>query len=138
MNETVNPKPMAVTLYNNNSKSALFALIIQALGSHWLQREALFIQQRKKVSSLSSHTFKAPYDSSLASSLLVSCTGSASFLGPQLLEELVYGFDCDCLVETEKKMVQVRDLLPNRRIPDCKIPHFSQVKSNQHCPWVDE
>lgn len=48
MNETVNPKPTAVTLYNNNPKSVLFALIIQALGSHWLQREALLFSKEKR------------------------------------------------------------------------------------------
>lgn len=101
--KTHNPSP----LYSNDCKSVLFALIIQALGSHWLQQQALYSTKKKGSSSKlhirSKHHMNPAYDSSVASLSLVPCIGSASFSSPQLLKELMHGFDCDRLTETGKE-----------------------------------
>lgn len=69
-----------------------------------------FIQQRKKghlpndTFIHSKHHMNLAYDvSSMASLLLVSCIGSASFSSLQLLKELMYGFDSDRLIDTGKE-----------------------------------
>lgn len=81
--------------------SVLFALVVQALGSHWLQQESpLFNKKKGSFSNFhihSKHHMKQAYDGSMASLLLVPCIGPSFLFSPQLLEELVNSFDCDRL-----------------------------------------
>lgn len=83
----------------------------------------------------SQHHMNLAYDgSSAASSSLVSGIGSASFSCPQLLKELMHGFNCDDLKKAGKEQIGLEVKWKTAR-KTAKL-HISHVKQKHIARWV--